>query len=122
MEWGQPPLTVDPGEISNYGPRNANDGALVASKIVRAGYALLFGVTLCNTNASTRYFMFFDAATVPANTAVPLFFIDVASNSAKGVSFIPSRTFEAGIVIVNSTTATSLTIGSADSFIDAQYL
>jgi hypothetical protein len=65
----------------------------------------------------------FDAATVPADTAVPLITIDIATLTAKGVSFAyPGRVFESGIVICNSTTDSTKTIGAADCIFDVQYI
>jgi hypothetical protein len=85
------------------------------------GQARLHRIIATNTNAGTRYIQVFDAAALPGNGATPLMTFPLTA----GQSFVPpvdlgvyGRVFQAGVVIANSTTETTLTLGSADSFFD----
>ena len=113
------------GEIAPLLPSNASRGLLVSSLLVVAGQCRLLGFSVFNSNAATRYILLFDApsAGVPANGAVPLMAWQVPSLSTLDISYTdPGRIFDRGCWIVNSTTSTTLTIGSADQLIDAQYV
>jgi len=103
-------------------PFNYNPGAAVASAIVKAGPGAVFGWTLTNTNGAARYMQFFDSATLPADTAVPLFSILVAIGATSLVTLIRPRIFLKGIVMCNSSTGATKTIGAADSIVDIQYV
>lgn len=103
-------------------PLNIHSNGLSASLIVKTGQALLYGFTVLNTNASAQFIQVFDATSVPADGAVPAVVFTVAGSGDKGVSWIPGRTFQQGIVICNSSTAATKTVGSADCFFDAQFV
>lgn len=103
-------------------PFSFNPGAAVASAIVKANPGALFGWTITNTNAAARYIQFFDSVTVPADTAVPLISILVAIGATSLVSLNRPRVFLKGIVVCNSSTGASKTIGAADSIVDIQYV
>ena len=103
-------------------PFNFNPGAAVASAIVKAQPGALFGWTATNTNAAARYLQFFDSATLPADTAVPLLSILIAIGATSVVSLIRPRVFLKGIVVCNSSTGATKTIGSADTILDVQYV
>jgi hypothetical protein len=102
-------------------PTNFNRGVLQAS-IVLPGHSVVQGFTVYNTKASAQFLNVFDQATLPADTAVPLFSWPLAANSGVGVSWAPNgREFYAGLVLSNSATDATKTIGSADCFCDVQY-
>lgn len=104
-------------------PRNKTTPALAASLIVKANQGKLFGFTVTNTKASAQFYQLFDSAVLPADATVPIMGFSVASGQAAGVYFgSVGRAFEQGIVLCNSSTQGSKTIGSADSLFDAQYL
>jgi hypothetical protein len=46
----------------------------------------------------------------------------VGATSEKGAVWIPPRYMQSGIVICNSTTGTSKTLGAADTLFDVQYI
>jgi hypothetical protein len=103
------------------GPLNFNVGVLRSSIIV-PGRIVVYGFTAYNTKASSQFFNFFDANTLPADTAVPLFSWAIAANSGVGFGFQPNgRQFQTGLVICNSSTDATKTIGSADCFFDVQF-
>lgn len=103
-------------------PSNHRSNALAASLIVTTGPALLYGFTVLNTNASAQFIQLFDARDLPADTAVPDCVFTVPGSSNLPVQWIPWRTFNVGIVMCNSSTAATKTIGAADCFFDAQYV
>jgi len=102
-------------------PANKRSTAL-ASSIVIAGAHEFYGFTVNNTKASAQYVLVFDLAALPSNGAVPDVSFTASASLDKGVVWLPARRMTQGIVIANSSTADSLTIGSADCFFDVQYL
>ena len=117
----QNPYTLE-GFAGSDLPINKTTPALAASFIIKPTMGVLYGLTVTNTKASAQFILFFDSETVPADTAVPLIAKSVPANDAVGFSWFPGRTFTAGIVVCNSSTNATKTIGSADCFFDAQYI
>lgn len=103
-------------------PDNIHSNALVASLVVKTGPGILYGFTVYNSKAAAQFVQVFDAAILPADGAIPACVFTVATVANLPVNWIPGRTFKTGCVICNSSTAATKTIGSADLFIDAQYL
>lgn len=68
-------------------PRNANSFALANSLTVFQGPGRLFGFTVSSTRTSGQFIQVHDASAVPANGAVPLLSIDIATVVSKGVYF-----------------------------------
>lgn len=104
-------------------PNNSTSGALEASHFVSAGESRLFGFTVSSTRGTGQFIQVFDASELPANGAIPIVSIDIATVTAKAVSFGDTgRWFFRGIWLCNSTTQGSKTLGAADCLFDAQYL
>jgi len=104
-------------------PHSAFSLALEASHIVCSGACRVLGFSVSNTKASGQFIQVFDATALPANGAIPLISIDIATVVAKVVTWNPyGRWFDRGCVISNSTTQGSLTVGSADCLFDVQYV
>lgn len=101
---------------------NATTTALAASLVVKASAGVLLGFQGVNTSASPQYIQVHDAASLPADTAVPKMLITVPAGENFSLDLGRGRVFTTGIVICNSSTAATKTIGSADCWIDAQYL
>lgn len=104
-------------------PRNANSFGLASSLVALQGPGRLYGFAVSSTRASGQFIQVFDAVTVPADTAVPLLSIDIATVVAKGY-YLGSvgRWFNNGVVICNSTTQATKTIGAADCIFDVQVM
>lgn len=101
---------------------NATVAAYVASKIVKASSGRLFGLTGYNSKSSAQFIQLHDSATLPADTAIPVFLISVPASSSFSIDFgMRGRSFANGIVVCNSSTGPTKTIGSADVYIDAQF-
>ena len=103
------------------GPLNYNEGAL-RNAIVVPGRLVVYGFTVYNTKASAQYLNVFDGSTLPGNGAVPLFSWPLAANNGVGLGWQPNgRQFQGGLVLCNSSTDATKTIGSADCFFDVQF-
>jgi hypothetical protein len=113
-EYGEP----GPGGL----PLNATSQALGISLIVKSGAGSLVAVTGFNNNAAARFLHIFDTQGALANGMVPVVVISVAiaGNYSQNWTSL-GRAFARGIVLANSTTAATLTLGTADFWFDAQY-
>jgi hypothetical protein len=113
----------DAGELhGSVLPPNYVSRKLESSAIVKTGDGQLFGLTVTNTNAATQFLLGFDAQTLPGDGAVPLFAYKLPAADALPLTWIPGRTFFAGLILCNSSTQGSKTIGAADCLFDVQYL
>lgn len=102
-------------------PLNKSSNALGASLVAYTGYCFLISFTVLNTNASAQFVQIHDARTLPADGAIPAVVYTVAGASNLTIAFtMPGRKFLAGIVLCNSSTSATKTIGSADCFFDTQ--
>lgn len=109
------------GEQNHPVPLNKTSIARAASLAI-PGASLLFGFTVKNTNAAAQFLWVFDAASLPANGTAPSGPIfDLGAGTGGSGLFLPPRTFFAGIVLANSTSATTFTTGAADCWFDVQY-
>ena len=114
--WGTPPDYIALEPLNNASPR------LEASRVIKTGPGILYGFTVTNTKASAQFVQVFDASLLPADGAVPILAMSVAASTAIGFNWLPGRTFLTGIVVCNSSTQATKTIGSADCLFDAQFL
>lgn len=104
-------------------PANYHSAAYAASAVVKAHPGRLFGLSGYNSKASAQFIQIHDAAALPADTAVPSVFITVPAASNFSIDFGPrGRQFTVGIVVCNSSTGPTKTIGAADVFFDVQYV
>ena len=113
---------IDGERMGGMLPANNSSNVYEASRLIKGGEGVLLGFTVYNSNAAAQFILLFDAAQVPANGAVPVAVFTVATVANLAVNWIPGRTFRRGIVICNSSTGPTLTIGAADCFFDAQYV
>jgi len=105
----------------DYVPTNFTLGGLRAS-IVLPGHLVVYGFTVTSTNAGAQSLLVFDLAALPADGAVPLIGKALAVSDAVGFSWAPQgREFTQGLVLCNSSTLATKTIGAADCFFDVQY-
>lgn len=104
-------------------PSNSTATGYVASQIVKAGAGVLFGLAGYNSKASAQFIQLHDSATLPADTGVPkiTFTVPAASNFSLDFGRL-GRNFTTGIVVCNSSTGPTKTIGSADCWFDVQYV
>jgi hypothetical protein len=105
------------------GLSNDNAVALAASRVVKVTAGKLFHITFTNTNAAIRFLQIFDANALPADATVPLISISVPIGGTQVLDWgTLGRAFVNGIVVCNSTTQATKTIGAADSLIDTQFV
>ncbi len=115
-------MAAKPSAGSN-GVSNAVVAAYVASKIVKATAGTLYRVTGYNSKATAQFIQLHDAASLPADTGVPVVIATVAGVSNFTIEFGQlGRGFATGIVVCNSSTGPTKTIGSADCWFDVQYV
>jgi hypothetical protein len=102
-------------------PLNKHSNAYAASIVVKSGPGILYGFTVYNSGAA-QFILVFDAATLPADGVAPALVLAAGATANLGANWIPGRTFQTGIVLCNSSTGPTKTIGAADCYFDAQYL
>lgn len=114
--WGLPTDDEALLPLNHYSP------AVTNSMVVKTGPGILYGITVTNTLGSTQFFQVFDASSVPADGAIPILSKSLPASDAVGFNWFPGRTFLVGIVVCNSTTIASKTIGSANCLFDANFV
>lgn len=102
-------------------PFNVSSPKYESSRVVAAGRARLLGVSVFSSNVASQWIQLHDASTLPADGAVPVWTQTIGGVGNLGFLWIPGRIFEAGIVICNSTTGPTKTLGAADTFFDCQW-
>ena len=101
---------------------NKTTTALAASLVVKADMGTLYGLTGYNNRSSSQFIQIHDAASLPADGAVPDIIFQVSATTPFSLDYDEGREFQVGIVISNSSTAATKTIGSADCWFDVQYI
>lgn len=104
-------------------PLNASSTVLSNAIRVKSGAGLLYGFTVTNTKASAQYILLFDRqGTLPGAGAIPDAVFVASASLSLGVAWLPPRACRQGIILCNSSTADTLTAGSADCWFDVQYI
>lgn len=94
--------------------------AYEASHVLKASAGTLFEVSFFNSSTSAQFYQLHNASSLPADTAVPVRIIKVPAGAIGTFDFgLRGRPFTTGIVICNSSTGPTKTIGAADSYFDA---
>ena len=101
-----------------------NYSSAIAETRCRAtsGPSYLFGFTVSNSNAATRFIQVFDSESFPANGVVPQVSVACAAQADKELMWLRPRRMDRGIVICGSTTQLTLTLGAAEFLFDVQYI
>ena len=113
--------TNDIVSVSPEDHSNINTTAYAASLVVKASAGKLFEIRGYNSSASAQFIQVHDAASLPADTAVPEEMITVPASSNFNIVFSTGKSFATGIVVCNSSTGPTKTIGSADCWISAEF-
>lgn len=100
---------------------NRTTAANAASLVVASNAARLCGMSGYNAKVSAQFIQIHDAASLPADGAAPKVVFEVAASSKFAIDYgINPREFAAGIVVCNSSTQATKTIGAADCWFDVQ--
>lgn len=120
---GDTPVDATHGlPVSGVTQSNGTSAGLAASVIVKASAGTLHKFTVYNSNAAAQYIQLHNSATLPANAAVPLMTFVIAAHAHLTVDYgVAGRAFTNGIVLCNSSTEATKTLGAADCLFDAQY-
>lgn len=103
------------------GLSNARTTALASSLVVKASAGVLFGLQGYTT--VSQFLQIHDASSLPADTAVPEEVIPIVANEPFSLDFGRyGIDFATGIVVCNSTSGPTKTLGSADCWFSVQYL
>jgi hypothetical protein len=102
---------------------NDTSTAYEASSVTKASAGTVYGVTGYNSRTTGQFFQFYNSTTVPADATAPVITIYVAAQSNFSIDFgVYGRRFSTGIAWSNSSTGATKTIGSADMFVDVNYV
>lgn len=101
---------------------NATSIVYETSRVAKATPGVFYGLSGYNSKGSAQFIQLHNAASLPADTAVPVLMFTVPATSNFAIDFGPrGRSFSVGIVVCNSSTGPTKTIGSADCWFDLQY-
>lgn len=121
--------SVFAGEAGFVLPLNSTSNVYESFRVVKSGQGILLGFSGYNSNSGTQFILGFDANQVPADGAVPIVIIAAPGSSNFSADFgsvavgsVTGRAFRAGLVLCNSSTGPTKTIGSADCWFDVQYV
>ena len=103
-------------------PSEAHTSALAASLVVKASAGTLLSVMGYNNSSAVQYVQIHNAASVPADSAVPIiaFAVQPTDNFVYSVDDL-GQAFSIGIVVCNSLTLTTKTLGSANCWFNVRY-
>jgi hypothetical protein len=103
---------------------NSNSTAYENYRPVKTGSGVLFNVNGYNSKTSAQFIQVFDAMTLPADGAVPVLQFQVPAQVSFSINWGGKfgRYFTNGIILCNSSTGPTKTIGSADCWFDCQYI
>jgi hypothetical protein len=112
-----------PDATSTYAPTNATSTAYETNRVIKGSAGVLFSLTGYNSKTSAQFIQLHNASSLPADTAAPVitFTVPASSNFSWDLGGKFGRYFSTGIVICNSSTGATKTIGSSDCWFDAQY-
>ncbi len=108
--------------VSVAAPTNSTSAAYETNRVAKASTGTLWGLSGYNSKTSAQFIQVHDAASLPADTAVPKVLITVPASSGFSIDFgTRGRAFTTGIVLCNSSTGPAKTLGAADCWFDVQY-
>lgn len=101
---------------------NSTTTAAAASLLVSVDARRVFGLTGFNSSANGQYIQIHDADQLPADGAIPAVVVYANPLSPFSLDFGEfGRYFGTGVVVCNSSTMATKTIGSANCWFDVQF-
>jgi len=94
--------------------------ALASSLVAKASSGILYSISGTNTKASLQYIQVHNTVSLPADGAVPVssFIVQPNSSFSFDVAGLAGYTHDTGIVVCNSSTLATKTIGSVDCWFE----
>ena len=112
-----------PDATSTYAATGSDSTALEASRVVKATPGVLYTLTGYSSKVTAQFIQIHNSATLPGDGGAPVITFPVPAGGV--FSYSPGekwgKFFSAGIVVCNSTTAATKTLGSADCWFNVQY-
>jgi len=99
----------------------ASSSTYEASKVVKAGAGTLFNLSGYNSGPA-QWLQLYNSTTLPANGVAPILLLAVPAQSTFSFDWTKGIPCSTGIVIGNSSTGPTKTIGSADCYFTASYV
>jgi len=100
---------------------NINTTALAASLVIKATRGVLYEIRGYNDAVVAQFVQIHDASSLPADASVPEEVFIVAATSNFSITFPQGKKFTTGIVVTNSSTPATKTIGAADCWFSADF-
>lgn len=101
---------------------SAASTALAASLVIKASAGTLYKLDVLNTNVADQVIQLYNSASLPSDGAVPAIVLKVKTGEHKEFNWRHfGRRFTTGIVVGNSSTVATKTIGAADCWFNAEY-
>lgn len=118
-----PPISAFTQQTVGLPITQVTSAAYETSHVLKATPGTLYGIAGYNSKASAQFIQLYDSATLPADTAVPVGpIITVPATSNFSIDFgVYGMPFVNGIVVGNSSTGPTKTIGSADCWFAGRF-
>ena len=112
---------VEPNSPATSPNSNATTSVLSTTLQIKSSAGTLFMLNGYNSKAFSQFIQIHNAIS-PSLGAVPVITFTVPANSNFSFDFgVYGRYFNTGICVINSSTVSTLTVGAADCWYDAQY-